>query len=58
MLEWRVVIFCSPVEKSHRRLYILSVKSTLLPYINFALINCGTFHAIFISFVKVTGLKP
>ena len=58
MLEWRVVIFCSPVEKSHRRLYILSVKPTLLPYINFAFINCGTFHAIFINFVNVTGLKP
>ena len=28
------------------------------PYINFALMNCGTFHAIFISFVNVTGLKP
>ena len=27
-------------------------------YINFALMNCGTFHAIFISFIKVTGLKP
>jgi len=27
-------------------------------YINFALMNCGTFHAIFINLVNVTGLKP
>ncbi len=27
-------------------------------YMNFALMNCGTFHAIFINLVKVTGLKP
>ena len=27
-------------------------------YMNFALMNCGTFQAIFISFVNVTGLKP
>ena len=27
-------------------------------YINFALMNCGTFQAIFISLVNATGLKP
>ena len=27
-------------------------------YMNFALMNCGTFQAIFISFVNATGLKP
>ena len=27
-------------------------------FMNFALMNCGTFQAIFISFVNITGLKP
>lgn len=47
MPEWRVVIFPLPCKESYG-----------IPYINFAFINCGTFHAIFISFVNVTGLKP
>ena len=43
----RVVIFPLPCKESYG-----------IPYINFAFINCGTFHAIFISLVNVTGLKP
>ena len=49
-----------PQARSRTRRPSLILRNTIKTkfYINFALMNCGTFHAIFISFVNVTGLKP
>ena len=47
-----------PQARSRTRRPSLILRNTIKTkfYINFALMNCGTFHAIFISFVNVTRL--